>query len=93
MCNKNEIATTDWVYAIACHIIGIENTTLPHFTDMSMIHMKQLINSLPTENWTNTLIYEILDHSLRINTVPQLYPLHYHVKNFHEKLQKSTKIN
>ncbi len=85
-CNINEIATTDFVYALACHILGPENTTLPSFTDFSMIHMKQHINDLPTEDWTNTLVYEILPDTLRINTYSQLYPFHYHVKSFADKL-------
>lgn len=85
-CNPNEEVSTDWAYAIACHILGPENTTLKHFTEMSMIHMKQWINGLPTENWTDTLIYEILPHSIRINTYPQQYPFHYYIKNFADKL-------
>lgn len=85
-CNSNELATTDWVYAIASHILGIEDTTLPWFTDMSMIHMKQYINGLPSEDWTDTLVYEILPNTFRINTVPQEYPVHYHIKTFSQKL-------
>lgn len=84
-CNVDEEATTDWVYALACHIMGKENTTLPAFTQMSMVHMKQFINDLPTENWTDTLVYEILPDQFRINTVPQMYPVHYHVKSFANK--------
>ena len=85
-CNPDEIATTDWVYALASHILGIEKTTLPTFTEMSMIHMKQFINNHPTENWTDTFIYECLPDQIRIQTIPQLYPLHYHVKNFCDKI-------
>lgn len=81
-CNVNEIATTDWAYAIAAHILGVENTTLPNFDSMSMVHMKQFINNLPTEKWTDTFIYELYPHTFRINTMPQLYPVHYHVKEF-----------
>jgi hypothetical protein len=84
-CNVDEEATTDWVYALACHIMGEENTTLPAFTQMGMVHMKQFINDLPTENWTDTLVYEILPDHFRINTVPQMYPVHYHVKSFANK--------
>lgn len=90
-CNVDEIATTDWVYALACHIIGVEKTTLPQAEFMSMIHMKQFINGLPTENWTDTLIYEILPHSLRINTIPQMYPFHYHNKSFADKVLENIK--
>ncbi len=81
-CNVNEIATTDYVYAIACHILGKENTTLPNFNEMSMVHMKRFINNLPSEDWTDTFIYELLPHTFRINTIAQWYPVHYHIKDF-----------
>lgn len=81
-CKVDEIATTDWAYAIAAHILGAENTTMPQFEAMSMVHMKQYINGSATENWTDSLIYELLPHTFRINTIPQTYPVHYHVKNF-----------
>lgn len=81
-CNRNESATTDWVYAIACHILGEENTTLPQFNDFSMVHMKQFINNLPSEKWTDTFIPELSSTSFRINTIAQMYPVHYHIKEF-----------
>jgi hypothetical protein len=80
-CNKDEIATTDWVYSLACHIVGVEKTTLPNFTEFSMIHMKQFINDLVLEDWTNELICEF-EPTLKINTIVQQYPFHYHIKNF-----------
>ena len=88
-CNTDEIATTDWVYSIACHILGEENTTLPQFDGMSMVHMKQFINGLPTNDWTDTLVYEILPHSFRINTIPQIYPVHYHIKRFAQHIKEN----
>ena len=81
-CNPNEPATTDWVYAYAAHIIGVDKVTMPNYTDLSMIHMKQQINGLVTEDWTDTLLHEALPYTLRINSVPQMYPFHYHVKKF-----------
>lgn len=87
-CKKDEEVTTDWAYAIACHILGTEKTTMPMFTDMSMVHMKQMINDTHTENWTDELIYEINPNSLRINTIVQKYPFHYHIKDFSYKLEK-----
>jgi hypothetical protein len=81
-CNIDELATTDWAYAIACHIMGEDKTTLPEFSGLSMVHMKRFINGLPSEKWTDALIYELLPHSFRINTIAQLYPVHYHVKDF-----------
>jgi len=88
-CLPKEEASTDWAYAIACHIIGKEKTTMPSFTEMSMIHMKQFINGNSTENWTDTFIYECLPDQIRIQTVPQLYPLHYHIKTFSDKIERS----
>jgi hypothetical protein len=85
-CNVNEDATTDWVYAIACHILGEENTTID-FPAMSMVHMKQLINNLMTENWTKELICEYTN-PIKIQTFPQQYPFHYHVKEFSQELRK-----
>lgn len=85
-CSPNELATTDWVYAYAAHIIGVDKVTLPQYTDLSMVHMKQMINQVPSEDWTDVFIYETLPHALRINTVPQMYPFHYHVKKFANKL-------
>ena len=81
-CNVDELCTTDWAYAIASHIIGEENTTLPQFNSMSMVHMKQFINGLPTEKWTDTFIHELYPHTFRINTIAQMYPVHYHLKEF-----------
>lgn len=86
-CNPEEKCTTDWAYSIACHMLGVENTTLPNFEELSMIHMKQWVNGLPTENWTDTLLYEILTNQIRINTIPQVYPFHYHIKNFSDKIK------
>jgi len=88
-CNADEPATTDWVYAYVAHLMGEEHTTLPVFTDMSMIHMKQFINTMPTENWMDTLVYEIHPETLRILTQPQMYPFHYHIKSFSAILEES----
>lgn len=81
-CYDTEQATTDVVYAIAAKIMGPERCTLPWFTDMSMIHMKKMINQGMQEDWTREYIYEISQETFRINTIPQLYPVHYHVKSF-----------
>jgi hypothetical protein len=90
-CNPKEPATTDWVYALACHIHGVENTTLPNFDEFSIVHMKQYVNGLPTNNWTDTFVYEILPHTLRVNTVPQQYPFHYHIKSFAKQILENLK--
>jgi hypothetical protein len=90
-CNPKEPATTDWVYALACHIHGVENTTLPNFDEFSIVHMKQYVNGLPTNDWTDTFVYEILPHTLRVNTIPQRYPFHYHIKSFAKQILENLK--
>jgi hypothetical protein len=85
-CKTDEQVTTDWAYSLAAHILGVENTTMKPFTDMSMIHMKQFINDVSTEDWTDTLVYEVLADHIRINTIPQMYPFHYHKKSFADRL-------
>jgi len=88
ICNKDDIVTTDWAYAIASHILGVEKTTLPNFTEFSFTHMKRFVNDLPTENWTDSLLYERLPHAFRVQTYTQLYPFHYHIKSFSDILLK-----
>ena len=76
--------TTDVVYAIAAKIIGVENCTLPTFTQFSMCHMKPAINGNTTSRWYEEMVYEIHNNVFRINTYPQFYPIHYHNKEFSE---------
>ena len=85
-CKPEEPASTDWVYSIVCHLMGVEKTLMPSFTEMSMIHMKQYINGTPTENWTDTFVYECRPDQIRVQTIPQQYPFHYHIKNFCDKI-------
>jgi hypothetical protein len=85
-CDINEPASTDWVYSIASHLMGVEQTTLPTFTQMSMVHMKQHINGLLTEDWTTELVTEYHNNVLKVNTIVQRYPFHYYIKNFNEVL-------
>ena len=87
-CNKNEPATTDWAYSLAAHIVGVELCTLPDFNQMSMVHMKKHINYLTNEDWTTELVYEFTSDGFKVNTFPQYYPFHYHVKSFSKILGK-----
>ena len=87
-CNTDEIATTDWAYSIACAILGEEDTTMHQFKQFSMVHMKKYINQTISEDWTHELIYEFT-HPLKIQTYPQLYPVHYHIKDFAKKLKEA----
>ena len=81
-CDPKEKATTDVVYAIAALIIGVEKCTLPNFTSMSMIHMKKYINNLHSNKWEDELLIELHQDQFRLDTIPQMYPFHYHNKEF-----------
>ena len=76
----DEDPTTDVVYAMAAVIMGEEIVTLPKGLGPTIVHMKQHINRLQTENWTQELIWE--NNPFRINTVAQWGLVHYHVKDW-----------
>ena len=78
---------TDLAYSIALVVLGVENHTLPGIGP-SMIHMKSQINGISSEDWTQELIWEMHPGSFRINTVEQMWPVHYHVKSFAAVLQE-----
>jgi hypothetical protein len=84
----DKTATTDVVYAIAARIIGVEQCTMKKFTAMSMVHMKKVINNALTNRWFDEFIYEIHPDVFRINTVAQMYPIHYHNKEFCDIISK-----
>jgi hypothetical protein len=74
------------VYAIAAEIIGRDLCTLDNDI-VQWVHMKQRINNLVTEDWTQELTWELVDSDFRINTLSQLYPVHYHIKTLASKLE------
>ena len=75
-----ELPSTDVVYAMAAVIVGPERVLLPQGLGPTIVHMKQHINNLNTEKWTNELVWEM--NPLRINTVAQWGFFHYHVKDW-----------
>lgn len=80
-----EYGDTDTVYAIAAQIIGIENCTIVN-SPIQFVHMKQKINNGMVEDWTREMVWELIGSDFRINTVSQLYPVHYHIKSLATKL-------
>ena len=78
---------TDLAYAIAVRLIGEEKLTLPGSVP-GLIHMKGRINNLISEDWTQELVWEMSPGSVRINTIEQMWPFHYHVKDFSHVLEK-----
>jgi hypothetical protein len=72
--------TTDVVYAMATVIMGPERITLPNGVGPTIVHMKQYINPIQSDNWTKELVWE--KNPFRINTVAQWGLVHYHVKEW-----------
>lgn len=72
--------STDLVYAMAARIIGEELVTLPAGLGPTIVHMKQHVNRLKTNDWTQELVWE--HNPLRINTVAQHGMFHYYIKDW-----------
>ena len=83
--------TTDVVYAMAAKILGVESVTLPQGLGPTMVHMKQHIIPLQTQDWTQELVWEI--NPMRINTVVQWGLVHYHIKSWSQQYQDERRKN
>ena len=88
-CKSTEEVSTDWAYSIACHILGEEKTTMSTYDKFTMVHMKQMINDLFTEDWTKEVVCEFSENGFRINTFLQTHPFHYHIKDFSKVVKKN----
>lgn len=86
--DKDLIPDTDLVYSIAAVMVGKENVTIPKSDYPSFVHMKGKHNNFPSEDWTRHLVWELDKGQLRINSFAQQYPVHYHKKEFAQKLEE-----
>lgn len=68
---------TDLVYAVVAVIMGVEQVTLPFATYPKIVHMKRHHAGTQTEDWTKELVWEMVNSTLRINTVYQFGAFHY----------------
>jgi wyosine [tRNA(Phe)-imidazoG37] synthetase (radical SAM superfamily) len=84
----DEPANTDTIYAYVASMnrFAHKQITIPD-NFMQWAHMKQHINDLRSEDWTHELIWELVGTDFRINTISQLYPVHYHVKELALQLE------
>lgn len=83
----NQIFNTDLAYALTARILGEENLIVPGDVP-GLIHMKSAIIDSPTEDWTQSMVWEFGKNSFRINTIEQLWPVHYHVKDFYRYVEE-----
>lgn len=75
-----ERPSTDVVYAMAAVIVGPDKCTMPFASYPKIIHMKKHIAKTKTEHWLDELVFEPLDHAVKINTLSQWGCLHHGVK-------------
>jgi hypothetical protein len=82
-------ANTDMIYAIAAKMIGEEKVTLPYLWP-NMIHMKCAANWIQNESypWIDQAVWEFDNGKIRINTIEQQWPFHYHHKEFAHEAEK-----
>jgi hypothetical protein len=82
-------ANTDMIYAMVAKYMGVENVTMPG-TWPNIVHMKSAINFLKNDlvPWNDEFVYELVDGRLRINTIEQLWPVHYHNKCMAAELEE-----
>lgn len=75
--------SNDLVFSIAARIVGEELVTLPTATFFNIVHMKPAVNN-QLDNWTwyKNLTYELAPPSIRLSAQEQLYPFHYHYKEW-----------
>ena len=80
---REELPSTDVVFAVAAQIAGAESCTVPALDYPSFVHMKGAINGLsPAQDWRSTFPYDLNGTALTINFTKQLWPVHYYQKDF-----------
>lgn len=79
----NDEGSNDMVYACAAAIVGIDLVTLPSADFFNFVHLKPAINKLSnTGPVTEQVNIEVQNFEMRINARQQLYPVHYHNKQW-----------
>lgn len=80
---RDDLPTTDVVYALSAKILGVEHCTLPQAEFINFTHMKPAINNFSHDkNWTQIYLCETDLPMIRINNLNQYHPLHYYEKDF-----------
>ena len=80
---RDDVPTTDVVYAITASIIGEELCTIPSLDFINFVHMKPDINGYTEEaKFSEMFVTEFNQGIIRINNINQYHPIHYHEKDF-----------
>jgi len=80
---RDDIPTTDVVYAIAARLVGQEQCTLPSADFVNFVHLKPAINRFDEDLAVREVFVTEFDQGMiRINNINQYHPLHYYDKTF-----------
>jgi hypothetical protein len=80
---REDLPSTDVVFAIAAKILGQELCTNPALDYPSFVHMKGAVNGLAlAANWQDVYHAELHNNNLMINFTRQTWPVHYYQKDF-----------
>jgi hypothetical protein len=80
---REDVPSTDVVFAIAAQIIGPELCTIPALSYPSFAHMKGAINRLDAHtDWRTAYPYEFDGTDIFIGFTRQQWPVHYYQKDF-----------
>lgn len=80
---REEVPSTDLVFALTARLIGEELCTLPGADFINFVHMKPAINNFDNDlTFREVFVSEFDQGMIRINNINQYHPLHYYDKNF-----------
>jgi len=80
---REDVPSTDLVFALATRLIGEELCTLPSADFVNFVHMKPAINNFNSElTFREVFVTEFDQGMIRINNINQYHPLHYYDKTF-----------
>lgn len=80
---REDVPSTDLVFAVAARLIGEDLCTLPSADFINFVHMKPAINNFDNElTFKEVFVSEFDQGMIRINNINQYHPLHYFDKTF-----------
>jgi hypothetical protein len=80
---REDIPSTDLVFAIAAQIIGREHCTIPSADFINFVHMKPAINGFDKDlTSSEAFVTEFDNGMIRVNNINQYHPFHYFDKDF-----------
>lgn len=80
---REDLPSTDVVFAIAAQILGPELCTIPELDYPSFVHMKGAINRLSlSTDWRTAYHHELDGTDIFIGFTRQQWPVHYYQKDF-----------